>query len=284
MGWIQNVTLLWVVGQISAIKAGFKRLILGGIAGGVYNFFLLTNQISKGILNHWVLSPLIFLIIIPVLMVLLTFFPVKIKNLLKIIGYIYLLSFALAGFHWGIDILNQLYFHIDISLWWRFIMHLAFIFLLGELGWGIIHRKFLEEICLFPVRISWGEFEIELNALLDTGNRLYDPFTKTSVIIVELDQIKSLLPDEIIGLIKNIQFGESHFTDLPEFWAKRICILPFNSIGKERGILVGLRLDKVVIRKKQYDITKRDVVVGLCDRSLSKEGIFQALIPPTMLM
>jgi stage II sporulation protein GA (sporulation sigma-E factor processing peptidase) len=284
LGWIQDLALLWVVGQISVIKVSLKRLALGGISGGIYNFFLLTNQISGGILNHWVLSPLIYFIMIPAVMAFLAFFPVNLKKFIGIVGYIYLLSFVLAGFHWGIDILNQEYFQLDISLWWQFLFHLALIFIMGELGWGVVHRKFLEETCLYPVLMSWGEDEIELNALLDTGNGLFDPLTKMPVIIVELDRIKNLLPDNFLSFIKNMQSGESSFSDLPEFWLKRILILPFNSIGEERGILVGFRLDQVVIRKKQYNIVKKNVVVGLCDRSLSKEGIFQALLPPSVLM
>ena len=284
LGWIQDVTLLWMVGQISSIKVSFKRLALGGIAGGIYDFFMLTNQISKGILNHWVLSPFVFFILIPVSMAFLTFYPEKIRKFLGIVGYLYLLSFVLAGFHWGIDILNQVYFQLEISLWWRFVLHLALIFILGELGWGIIHRKFLEEACLYPVLIRWGEHEMKLNALVDTGNSLCDPITKMPVIIVELEQFKSRIPDEILSFIKNIQSGETHFADIPEFWAKRIRVLPFNSIGEEHGILVGFRLDQIIIRQKKGEVVKKNVVVGLYNHSLSKEGIFQALLPPNVLM
>jgi stage II sporulation protein GA (sporulation sigma-E factor processing peptidase) len=231
-----------------------------------------------------VLTPVIFILIVPMLMVALTFTPLSIRNYIRILGYLYLLSFLLAGFHWGFDIINQRFFHREVTLWWRFIMHLGLILIMGELGWGIVHRKFWEQICLYPIQISWGEQIMKLNALLDTGNRLHDPITKVPVIIVELQQIKDLLPPELIKWVENIQVGELGLNiELTDFWEERVRVLPFNSLGKDHGLMVGFRSDQVKVWQKQQTIINKNVVIGLYNKSLSREGAFHALIPPAVL-
>jgi stage II sporulation protein GA (sporulation sigma-E factor processing peptidase) len=190
----------------------------------------------------------------------------------------------LSGIHWGIDSLNQRYFHLTISLWWRFCLHLSLIFLLGEIGWGVVHRKVWDQICLFPIVICWEGQQLKLNALLDTGNRLHDPLTKVPVVIVEFNRVKSLLPPEVLKMIESMQRGElGGDLAIPEYWEERMRILPFNSIGKEHGMLVGFRPDLLKVWQKQQEIENKNVVVALYNRPLSPEGSFQALIPPTVL-
>lgn len=283
-GWIQDTALLWMIAQITAVKTKKWRLLAGGAVGGMFQFFLLINQVSNGVVNGWVLSPLIFMVGVPVLMIGLTFFSVRFQKTFSIFGYFYLISFLLSGIHWGIDAINQRFFQIEITWWWRFWLHLTLIFILGEIGWGIIHRKIWDRVCLYPIEIVWGENNLRLTALLDTGNRLYDPLTKLPVVIIEVNQIKPLLPLEVVETVNQMQWGDYHLDlQLPGFWEERIRILPFNTIGKEHGILVGFRPDRLVIHEKQKEIVNHQVVIGLSHKNLSPEGTFQALIPPSVL-
>jgi stage II sporulation protein GA (sporulation sigma-E factor processing peptidase) len=285
LGWVEDTVLLWMVGQIGCTKIKWPRLILGGAVGGLFQFLFMVNQVSEGIVHHWIVSPVIFTIIVPLLMVSLALFPVKIKKMLKLLGYFYLLSFLLSGIHWGLDSINRCYFQLKINFWWRFWGHLSLIFILGELGWGVVHRKLWDRICLYPIQINWDGNELNLNALLDTGNRLHDPLTKLPVIIIEFNRVKKFLPVEIIELIEKIQSGELDLDwELPYVWEDRIRVLPFKSIGKEHGILIGFRPDSLKVWQKQQAIIHNQVVVGICNRSLSPEGAFQALIPPAILI
>jgi stage II sporulation protein GA (sporulation sigma-E factor processing peptidase) len=284
LGWIEDAVLLWMVGQIGVAKRKWPRLILGGAIGGVFQFIILVNQASEGVAHRWIVSPIVFILLVPVLMIGLAFFTTNIKRTLKLFGYFYLLSFLLSGIHWGLDSINRRYFQIQINFWWRFWGHLTLILVLGELGWGVVHRKFWDQICLYPIQINWDENELHLNALLDTGNRLHDPLTRVPVIIIEFDQVKKLLPVEIIELIEKMQSGEFNLDwKPPNVWEDRVRILPFKSIGKEHDILVGFRPDSLKVWQKQRATTHNQVVVGICKRSLSPEGAFQALIPPAVL-
>ena len=171
-----------------------------------------------------------------------------------------------------------------LNFWWRFWIHLTFIFVLGELGWGVVHRKLWDQVCLYPIQIIWDGNELNLNALLDTGNRLHDPLTKVPVVIIEFRLIKPLLPGEVVGLIEELQNGELELKHgFPPVWEERVRVLPFKTIGRENGILIGFRPDSVKIQQQQRTIINNHVVIGLYNRPLSPEGAFQALIPPAVL-
>lgn len=284
LSWIQDATLLWMVSQICLIRVNLWRLLSGGAVGGIFHFLLLINIASKGLLVPWIWSPYVYLTA-PLFMVGAAFLSRKKSfKILSILGYFYLLSFLLAGFNWGLDIINHLYIHWSISLWWRFWIYLVLIFLLGELGWGIVHRKVWEHLCLYPIQIKWNGQELQLNALLDTGNRLHDPLTRVPVIIVEMDKVKHILPKELVGLVETMQRGQwCENWNLPPEWEERVRLLPFHSLGKEHGMLVGFRPDQIRIWQRKQEIINSNVVVGLYNLPLSPEGAFEALIPPAVL-
>jgi stage II sporulation protein GA (sporulation sigma-E factor processing peptidase) len=283
-GWIQDTTLLWMVSKIGNVKVHSKRLAIGGLIGGIFQFLLLTNQVSGGLLNSWILSPLFFLIVVPSIMLFCAFYPMNIRRLLRIGGYFYLLALLLSGIHWGFDSLNQRFLNIQVSLLWRFIIHLSCIFIIGELGWGIVHRSLMEHVCFYLIQIEWDDCRLQLNALLDTGNRLHDPLTKVPVIIIELNQVKNFLPKEVVCLTESFNAGDVRYDlELPDRWTERVRILPFNSLGREHGVLFGFRPDQIRVGSKQREIIIKDVVVALYNRPLSEEGTFHALIPPAVL-
>ena len=214
----------------------------------------------------------------------LTFYSGNLRMLVRVGGYFYLLAFLLAGIHWGLDSVSRRFLGWEISWWWRFWIHLALIFILGELGWGIVHRRLWDKICLYPVEISWEGQQLRLNALLDTGNRLHDALTNVPVVIVELKQISRFLPPELLKLVASLQEGELDLKwDLPVAWEGRVRLLPFNSLGKEHGMLIGFRPDQLKVWQEEKVSINQHVVIGLYDRKLSPEGAFHALIPPAVL-
>jgi stage II sporulation protein GA (sporulation sigma-E factor processing peptidase) len=286
LGWIQDSTLLWMVSQISGVKIKLIRLVLGGVVGGIFQFLLLINQVSSGLLNSWILTPLIFLIVIPFLMIFITLFPVNLHRILRVGGYFYILAFLLSGIHWGFDSLNSRFFHFTMSLYWRFCLHLTSIFVFGELGWGIVHRKLWEKLCYYPIQIDWEGRQLRINALLDTGNHLHDPMTKLPVIIIELNEIKDYLPKEVISLTESCNMGEIAINEdweLPGKWVQRMRVLPYNSLGSKCGMLLGFRPDRIKVWQKEKEIVIKDVIIALYNQPLSQEGVFHALIPPTIL-
>lgn len=66
-------------------------------------------------------------------------------------------------------------------------------------------------------------------------------------------------------------------------WATRLRLIPYHSLGQERGMLLGLRPDEVVIVTGQGMIKVKEVLIGLYRERLSPEGNYRALLHPDLL-
>lgn len=114
-----------------------------------------------------------------------------------------------------------------------------------------------------------------VNAIIDTGNFLREPITKVPVIVVEKNALVNVIPDCILDNLDKIINGED--IDLNEYTSK-VRIIPFTSLGKENGILLGLKADNVIIEMEENTSIVRNVIVGIYNGHLSKTGKYKALI------
>ena len=55
-------------------------------------------------------------------------------------------------------------------------------------------------------------------------------------------------------------------------------MIPFSSLGKENGILLGIKVDKILIDREDKIIVTDDVIVAIYNGTLNKTGKYQALI------
>lgn len=114
-------------------------------------------------------------------------------------------------------------------------------------------------------------------ALVDTGNTLTDPMSGRPVMVVEGERAVPLFPaghrptytdlrDPTAGLTR-LGVGE---------WKGRFQLLPYRSVGVERGLLLAVRADSL-----ELDGQKRGpVLVALSPTPVSDGGGYQALIGP----
>lgn len=114
-----------------------------------------------------------------------------------------------------------------------------------------------------------------INAIIDTGNFLREPITKTPVIVVEKNVLVEIIPEYILENLSKIINGKD--IDLKEYTAK-VRIIPFTSLGKENGILLGLKADSVLVEMEETVININDVIIGIYNGILSKAGKYKALI------
>ncbi|WP_274378655.1 sigma-E processing peptidase SpoIIGA [Desulforamulus profundi] len=61
-------------------------------------------------------------------------------------------------------------------------------------------------------------------------------------------------------------------------YAKRLRLIPFQSLGKENGMLLGIRPDVIEICYRDKKQQVKDVVLGIYDRKLSPETTYRALL------
>lgn len=116
-----------------------------------------------------------------------------------------------------------------------------------------------------PVRLHYGQKELELLALRDTGNRLIDPITGGSVLVIGA-QAAEKLTGLTVGQLKDPLHTMGQLPGLR--------LIPYNAVGS-RGFLLGLRLPKVKIGNWQGSQVVAFAPAGL-------EGNVQALIGGTI--
>ncbi|MDD2430979.1 MAG: sigma-E processing peptidase SpoIIGA [Firmicutes bacterium] len=267
----RDYLILWAGGEIANREARPGGLFLGAILGSLYylGFLLLTK-------GDFSLSPAILAtlsLIMPALMVLLAFNKIDLKAVLPMV---YLLALVAGGIGFWLQSMNV------ARIWVLLGPHIA-VLLIAEIGWGLLHERFWESFGQIALVVEIGGHKQVFRALIDSGNELVEPVSGKRVVIVEKEVLKSLVPEDIMRSMEQMTpiLVDSEST---ENWGRRLVLIPFKSVGKDNGVLVGLRPDSVYLKHKGKQVKLPGVIIGLENNALSQKGEYQALIHPALLM
>lgn len=282
---IMNYIILYATSIISKIKANPIRMILSSLIGAIYAIISFISQMQ-------IYSNLFFKIILSIIMIYLSFNPKNTKQLLKQLLMFYLISFVFGG-----AVLSLLYFIKPQELLIKNGLFLGTyplktVFLGGIVGFiiikisvKIIKNKLSKTDIFYDLKIILEGKEIKTKAMLDTGNLLKEPITNTPVIIVEHTLLYDILPKQILNNLSNILSG--NFSNVPkeieEQYMCKLKIIPFASLGKENGMLIGIKADKVIIQNDETNKQIDKVIIGIYDKSLTKRGEYRALMGIDMI-
>lgn len=160
------------------------------------------------------------------------------------------------------------------------------VLLTAEIGWGLVHRRIRDWLLFVPIEVRLGEVTLKLNALIDTGNRLRDPITGSPVILLEYSAVADALPERVRRAFMAFDAGDFGLVSellADSRWLSRFRVIPFVSVGEERGLLAGFRVDEVRVLGGPRATSSRNAVVGVLMRRVSPEGAFAALLHPDIL-
>lgn len=118
------------------------------------------------------------------------------------------------------------------------------------------------------------------NGLLDTGNLLKEPITGTPVVVVEKKSLEEIIPIEILNNVDKIVGGgyEKIIENIKlEKFVSRFRMIPFSSIGKQNGLLLGIKVDNVNIILEDRTEVIKNAIVGIYDKSFTKNGLYSAI-------
>ena len=131
---------------------------------------------------------------------------------------------------------------------------------------------------LVKVRLSLLGRQLELTALVDTGNTLTDPVSGRPVMVAEGESLAGLFPRERrpdsadlrdpAGGLERLGRGE---------WRGRFRLLPYRSVGMDRGLLLAVRVDEAVLGDRRQG----PMLVALSPTPVSDGGGYRALIGAT---
>ncbi|MGI6144302.1 MAG: sigma-E processing peptidase SpoIIGA [Peptococcia bacterium] len=287
VNFIMDFFILWATGKLSNLPVKISRLVLGAFIGALYSIAVLLPQWSF-------FSSFLGKSICAFLMVLVAYPLQGVAKFIRSYMYLYVISFAMGGAVLAAVFLldtspgfMQVWNGVGIIRGIHYSWLVVALVVVGFLGYGGFHylrKGWLQEELLNSLTIYFHNNKVMIPALLDTGNQLIDPFTKKPVIVVERAALEKLLPKDFLPKTKE---GNSEISELPgsldETWSSRLRLIPFNSVGKSNGLMIGFQPDIVVIKNKKKEIITSEVFLGLVNRPLSGEGRYRALLHPQIL-
>ncbi len=133
---------------------------------------------------------------------------------------------------------------------------------------------------IYTLELSLFEKKVQIDALLDTGNFLREPITGVPVVIVEKEALSQLIPNEIIINSNKIIGGDTSEIDVSGEFAKyisRFRIIPFSSVGKQNGLLLGIKIDSIKVILDDAVETTKNIIIGIYDKSFTKNKLYSAI-------
>ncbi|WP_105614959.1 sigma-E processing peptidase SpoIIGA [Vallitalea okinawensis] len=283
---IMDFIILWVVNAISKENSKKGRLLLGALFGAVTMCLLVF--VPKELYNF------IGYVLITVGMIAISFKFRNIKNFIKLWLLTYLVAVCIGGtgialFYYtnlGSIVGNMFIFQLNnlsINLLLGSII-VSYIFIKFFVSW---YGKFLlTRRKLYAMDIMINEKNIGIKGLVDTGNSLVDPLTNMPVVIVESSQFKDIIPKDLLYIIsKNSDYNLELLASVAaqSDLKSRLRLIPFTSIGKNNGLLVGFKPDQIILYDTQQTKKIEDVIVAISDKNLAQDGTYNALIHPALV-
>ena len=153
-------------------------------------------------------------------------------------------------------------------------------FIVVILAFKLVKAKFSKKDLFCPITIKLNGKEIKTIAMLDTGNLLKEPITNIPVIVVEHTLLQDAVPKEILDNIEKILGGD--LEEIPENikneYMSKLKVIPFTSLGKQNGMLLGLKADGVELEEAE-EVKKVDkIIIGMYNKKLSKKEEYSALL------
>jgi stage II sporulation protein GA (sporulation sigma-E factor processing peptidase) len=240
--------ILLLTEKISGIRCIKKLLALGSILCGFYSFILFWGTLNPLLA---IFSKLAF----SAAVVLLVFRPKSVRRFSRLALIFYLVSFAMGGITIGMmyflgiaGITGNTSVYLGILGYFYVLLGCALTWMIFSFFAEFIKGRTIRERTYADVEIGLEGKTVTVKGMVDTGNFLKDPLTGKPVLIISAAAAKQLLPDELVEEAVNVEKAQI----LPEKivgsnYANRIRMIPFRSVGEERGYLVGIRPDSIRI-------------------------------------
>jgi stage II sporulation protein GA (sporulation sigma-E factor processing peptidase) len=284
INFVMDYGVLWAAARFSRTRFVAWRLACAACLGAIYGVLVLLPDL-------YFLTAVWMKFLASLAMIGVAFAPLAWKQFGRALLYFYLIAFLMGG-----AVLGVVYFlnnftiqpvssSVPLPYLWL-VVALGAAVLLGKWGVAFLRKTFLQDMLKVPVLIKLQGNEIRVDGLVDTGNQLVDPLTGAPVVIVEYDVLASFLPTNASHLFP--AGGDVDLEKVTQCFAEAgyaipIRVIPFTTIGKRHGMLVGFKPDEIIILTGDQKVRNTNVVVGIYGRRLSPRGTYHALLHPDLL-
>ncbi len=259
------------------------RMILSSLLGSIYAIIVYLNILS-------IYTNLLAKITLSVVMVYIAFAPPNVKQLLKQILIFYLVSFIFGGCTFAliyflkpenVEMKNGVFvgmYPIRVGL-----IAGVIAFIITQIAFKINKSKLNNKNTFIEIELYNKNKMTKARALLDSGNMLKEPISQKPVIVVEKTTLSKIIPEEVLDYIEKIVGGDDQEKNEMQEYLSKIRMVPFMSLGKENGMLIGIRLDKIKINTEDIRLEKENIIAGIYEKKLTKDNKYNALIGLNLL-
>ena len=272
-----NCIILLATALINKNTISIIRILLSSFIGSIYAVVVYLS-IAK------VFSNIILKILLSVCMVHIAYNPKNIKALLKELVLFYLTSFTFGGVAFAL-----LYFvkpqeiliknGVLIGTYpIKIVLTAAIVgFIIITIAFKSLKKRLSKKDMFCKVTIKFKDKIKTIIAMIDTGNLLREPLSGCPVVVVEKQELLEIVPEEILNNLEKIISGEYNNIALEEY-ASKFRVIPFTSLGKENGLLLGLKIDDLYVEYDEQENNIKGAIVGIYNKKLSSSNSYSALI------
>ncbi|WP_158555892.1 sigma-E processing peptidase SpoIIGA [Peribacillus glennii] len=289
LNWLFDCLLLYWTAILLKKRTKAWRIVLAGLVGSSIILFAFTPY-------YFLADNVLIKLLISVFMVAAAFGFIRLKVFLKKLASLYLVTFLSGGILLGLHYLFEFKIHslhpgmaaginkFGDPVSWTFVI-IGF-----PLAWQFSKRAFagiemakLTYEQLARVFIKIEGFECSMDGLVDSGNQLYDPISRSPVMIVSIEGInKGAIPSDVLDLIGNpdsiLQQESFQYS-----WSNRMRIVPAKVVGNDHQLLTAIKPDwiKICHDGKEYEV--HSGLISFTIQKLSSDRSYDCIIHPKML-
>lgn len=285
---IINYIILYVTKRFTRTDTPNIRLIISALVGAIYTLLVFVPGL-------YFMSNFISKISISILLIIIAYNPIRFKKFVKLFATFYTVSFVFAGGSFALFYLTNskiyfgkgIFYIKDISGFNPVFLVIGIIIslLFFKIAFQYIYGKLKKQNMYINLTIRLHDRVAKLKGIVDTGNSLMDPITNIPVIIVEFSAIKEILPINIQEIF--VRYNENNLNIISEVMYTedemiKFRLIPFKSIGKDNGMLLGFKPDEVVLDDDENrKIT--EIVIGIYNNHLTNDNDYVALLHPEII-
>lgn len=277
---IMNTIILIATGVVLKEKIQIIRILLASLIGAIYSVIAYLSILE-------IYSSIIMKIILSFIIIYIAFNPQTIKKMWKDILLFYLTSFVFGGAAFALiyivrpqDILMKNGLFLGTYPLKTIILGAIIAFIIIITAFTVVKTKITKKDMFCEIEIKLNGKKIKTIAMIDTGNMLKEPISNTPVIIVEHTLLYNSIPKEILNHLEELLGGD--FSSIPEKIQKeyqtKLKFIPFSSLGKQNGMLIGIKAEELIIKREEKQEKKQNIIIGIYQKSLTKKGEYRALI------
>lgn len=271
-----NCIILLATALINKNTINIIRILLSSLIGSVY-------AVSVYLAIAPMFSNIILKILLSICMVHVAYNPKNMKTLIKELVLFYLTSFTFGGVAFAllyfvkpqeILIKNGVLigtYPIKIALTGVIVG-----FIVITVAFKSFKKKLSKKDMFCDITINFEGKYKTIKAMIDTGNLLKEPITGNPVVVVEKSELLEIVPKNILENSENIITGRVD-TELDEY-SSRFRVIPFTSLGKENGLLLGIKIDNLQIDYDEQENNIKGAILGIYDKKLTKTNTYNALV------